>query len=275
MVFGSAFIGAGAFTYLSSRIDSSWERTQGTVVSVSRNVGSDSVTYTPVVEYGVNGKDYTVQSNFSSSSRPAIGSSSEVAYNPNNPADAKLDQSGTGYVFFTLFPLIGLIVVVLGVFSFIKSRKRNKEIKRLLQHGTKITGVITDLQNHSSSRSHGTSRGTYKLTVAATTPQGETKHYSSDTVTGAVGLSLTGFQNTPVPLDVYIDQLNPNSYYVDVSGIPDVNPQKLLQLVQNQPPAAQQQPATPPFTAPTAPPVTPPPTAPPSTPGGTNQPPQT
>lgn len=67
-----------------------WPRTTAVVVDVSTHTSRDkdgrtSVTYAPVYEYTVDGRSYRSITNFSSSSRPVLGVSVEIGYDPTNP----------------------------------------------------------------------------------------------------------------------------------------------------------------------------------------------
>lgn len=135
LAIGIIFIAVGYFVITSFKIDSSWKRVTGTVISESvsiqqnnndsNNINSsnNSITYAPIVEYVVSDVKYQKQGSVSSSSHPTIGSSRQVAYNPNNPGDAKIVESNTTQMLFWLFPIVGLLVLLFAPFAFWRSKK--------------------------------------------------------------------------------------------------------------------------------------------------------
>src|SRR5579871_2773210 len=88
--FGVIFASVGALLIVNSKIDPSWIRMNGKVVAVSTSISNGSTTYTPVIQYSVDGQSYQVTSNSSSGIYPSIGQEREIAYNPNQPAQAKV-----------------------------------------------------------------------------------------------------------------------------------------------------------------------------------------
>lgn len=223
MVIGASMLGVFMLIFTSTQIDDSWVRVEGKVVDSKMKRGSKSTTYSSIVEYTVDGTAYRVTSNMGSSSMPSIGSAEEVAYNPSNIADAKVVSDGAPGVFW-LFPAIGVIMIIAAPIFFVRGLMRDRAIRRLKRTGTKLEGVLVDIKRANSNSS--------RLVVAAVDTSGSSKTYVSDAVTGAVGLTLSDFQNTAIPIDVYVDPTNPDNYYVDLSDIPELTPESIKQLVQ-------------------------------------------
>ncbi len=112
-------------------------------------------------------------------------------------------------------------MIVLGTFLFIRSIKRNNNIKRLIQSGQKLQGVVVDV----SEANNGD-----VITVSATGPSGNVQSYTSDPVQGIGVVSLADFKNNPIPIDVYIDPADPENYYVDISDVPNLTPERINEL---------------------------------------------
>lgn len=227
MLFGLAFGGFGLFAIIDSRVDESWVKVEGRVTSYKTNYNNDSTTYAAIVSYEVDNQEYTKTSSFSSSFTPQIGSTKEIAYNPSFPDEAKVIEGTGPSLFLYLFALIGLMMFVAGPVSFIKSRNRSKDINSLVQTGYKTQGILVDIQKiNNDNRSN-----TYKVIVSATDSSGRVQNYVSDALTGIGGLAMADFRTNPIPIDVYLDPSNPENYYVDISDIPNLTPQRIAELV--------------------------------------------
>ncbi len=230
VVFGGAFAAAGFLFWTLSRVDPTWTRVSGTVVDVaiSRSNGSGDSMYAPVVSYVAEGRTYEVTESWRSSSRPDVGDEAEVAYEPGRPGRAAV-VPGT---FMSVLPwtlvTFGLGFVAFSIRSFTKGRKRSARIRRLVETGERLQGVLIDV--HATTTNRTTE---YDLVVAATDPTGVVQNYVSDTIVGAAGLLLADYANQPIPIDVYVDRSNPRDYYVDLSDIPNLTPQRIIELVKS------------------------------------------
>ncbi len=240
---GALFTAIGFVFYNSTKINASWKRVNGTVVAASTGSSSNGgTTYAAVVSYMVNGQVYRVTNNASSSSYPSMGAVSQVAYDPSNPQDAKVVASNGEKTILLIFPTIGVLMLVLGPVLFIRSLRRSEDINDLKQTGQKVQGVITEIQ----SSSNGSSRNGngYRIVVSATGLDGAVQQYTSDWLQGIGGLAMMDFRTNPLPIDVYVDSANSQNYYVDVSEVPNLTPERITELIQS---AAKHQ-ASPPAT---------------------------
>ncbi len=52
-----------------------------------------------------------------------------------------------------------------------------------------------------------------------------------DKLTGPVGLSMIDCETNHIPIDIYVDAVNPARYYVDVTGAPKLDSNGFRQLV--------------------------------------------
>ena len=244
VLLGIAFTAFGLFIVRSSQIDKSWIKVRGEVVEVSSTISQGSTLYTPIIKYEVNGQSHRITPSSSSSFYPT-GSHREVAYNPARPNEAKVIE-GTGTKLLLLaFPAIGMLLLVLAPILFFRSIKRSQRISNLTQTGQKLQGVITDIQSTGSTNGNNV----YRIVVSAVDPAGATQNYKSDSLAGVAGLAMADFRNNPIPIDVYIDPADPKNYYVDISDIPNLTPERIGELIKsaisNARPTTMTQPAVP------------------------------
>jgi len=75
----------------------------------------DQQTYRLTYVYEIDGKEYTIKTDYGSGSIPDINSSREIKYNPNDPSEAVLvgTNSGNVLIYFGAFFLLGGMVFVL------------------------------------------------------------------------------------------------------------------------------------------------------------------
>lgn len=229
LVCGLIFLGVGGFITQETSIDPSWAKTTGTVVSVVTDharYSSGTGTHTPVIEYTVRDQKYRVTSQISDGTYPDVGTSREVAYNPAQPGEAKVVGSVVNRGFLFIFPLVGLGLVILGPILYLRSRRRGRAIQRLMQHGYKLEGVLTDLQSPDGGKS-------IKVVVSAIDPAGTPRTYVSDPINGLGLLTLSDeLTRNPLKIDVYVDPANPQNYYVDIADLPELNAERINLLVQ-------------------------------------------
>jgi len=102
----------------------------------------------------------------------------------------------------------------------LKSNIRTREINKLIKNGNKVQGIITQIVN--SGGWTGNNRAFfYKLIVTSPNSNSSVSQtFISDKVTDFNPLSLEKNNQIPVPIDVYIDKVNPKKYYVDISQLP-------------------------------------------------------
>lgn len=247
LLFGAVFTGVGFFALNGTAIDAEWQRIPGEIIDVKSGISDSSTTYSAVVKYSVNGEDYRIISSFGSSFAPTIGEKREVVYNPSQPTQAKVVEDASTTWWLWIFPIVGIVILISAPVSFIRSLLRSREIRRLTQTGQKLQGVMTDLQPTS------TNNRSSKIVVSAVDMTGTTQSYLSDPISGIGGLAMADFQTNPIAIDVYVDPLNPKNYYVDISDVPGLTPQRINELLQSA--AKRMQPSTLVTPQPTIPPV--------------------
>lgn len=228
MIFlGLVFTGASLPFVGKELVASQWPTVRGTITHVTTSRNSDNQTmYQPTVTYSVNGTSYQTTPNFTSSAARSVGDTMTIAYNEADPGDSVIRSQGFD-LFIYLFPLIGLTCLVLAPILYIKSRRRGSTISNLTSRGQKVSGIVTNILDERTANSGG-----IKVVVSATDPTtGQVNEYISDEVTGNT-FGLLQYRTNPIPMDVYISQANPEEYYVDISDIPSLTPEKIMSLIQ-------------------------------------------
>ena len=101
---------------MSARAGAGETSTSGTVVALHESTSDEgSRMCSPEATFGVAGATYSVQANFSSSSCPSIGSSITVIYPTADPTDARIPTSAGFLLLLGLFPVVGIVLLVVGI----------------------------------------------------------------------------------------------------------------------------------------------------------------
>lgn len=221
LLMGLVFTGVGWLVVGKEVTSVKWPTVEGRVSDVSISRNSDGASYTPTVTYVVDGKTYTVSQSFGTSSVETVGATKTIAYEPGNPSNGVIRTTGMNMIVY-LFPLAGICVIIGSIVGLVFSIRRGKSIQQLTSTGQKITGIITGVKSGQNSST--------KIIVSATDPSGSVKEYVSDSLAGNVFGALD-FQSNPIPVDVYVSMSNPEQYYVDISDIPQLTPDKVVALL--------------------------------------------
>lgn len=109
----AAAIVLGGVTGVFSRVPNS-RKTKGTIIGLKRaNIPSDDLPrYKAIIEYGVNGQSYRVESKRRSYSYK-VGKQVTVAYDETNPSNALIRPSKDTYIFMGLWVVAGLFLSLL------------------------------------------------------------------------------------------------------------------------------------------------------------------
>jgi hypothetical protein len=127
-----------------------------------------------------------------------------------------------------LFMVAGIFMVCLAPVSYLKDKKRSREIQHLLKNGTKLQGHLTYIKFLGSP---GREDALYEAKVVARNSAGVEQEYTSDTVGLLAGSHRSlNFSNCLWPVDVYVDDLDPTKYYIDVKALPALYKEDMLDL---------------------------------------------
>lgn len=221
-LFGVVLISFGLWFINKTKIDPTWIRTQAEVVDIKTSQDNHGATmFSPVLRYSVNGENYQFTRSWSSSDYPTIGTKEKIAYNPNVPSEAKAVEGIQGLAVLLLLVVAGTVCVIMAPILFVKSLKRSKIIKNLIQTGEKLSGVLVRVKSVGGPGARGNH---YKIIVSATDKTGITKEYISDPTSTLADLTGVDFNNNSIPVDVYVNPIDSQQYYVDIVSIPDLMP---------------------------------------------------
>lgn len=176
LLIGSGFLGSAFGTkYLTAE-------TNATVVSVSQssssstnnNQNSGSGSCNAVAQYSVDGKQYSTQSSYGSSSLCSLsqGESINIKYNPEKPDAWGYDVDTINKVF-SFLPWIGLIIFLISGFTFVirllsiiygwKLLKSGRKLAKTLPEGTELNSMVDEVKKTFSS-------GIFNGSASATSP---------------------------------------------------------------------------------------------------------
>ena len=225
----SAFlVGIGYLVQDSNSIDPDWYSVSGVVIDAKRSSGgrssSSGRTYSAVVSYKVNGKNFEITASDGSSKFPKKGETRQVTYNPDQPVEAKVVANNSTKLFGTITPIVGVAIFIGSIIAFIRSIKRTKISKDLMQPENKRMGILTDIRRKPTNNEY------YNLIVTATDLSGEVRNYVSDDLESVAGLAIADFATSTIPIDLYVDPANPDRYFVDIDSAPKLTPERIKEL---------------------------------------------
>ncbi len=140
-------------------------KTNATIVSISQHQSTTtsngsqqtSTTCSAIAKYTVNGKEYTRQSSFSSSSLCGFtsGETAQINYNPNNPSQWSNDVKLIG-IFLKVFFFAGIFTIISSLFIFAirllsiifgwKLLKSGRSLAKTLPQGTDLTTAVKEIE---------------------------------------------------------------------------------------------------------------------------------
>ena len=220
IIFGLVFGGApGIIIYPEIAVRREWELIEAEVVKVqehvSRNDDGVSYTYTPTFRFEYHGTTVEKSTHSSSSSyNYAIWSIRQIYYSPKTGHISANDSSD---YFMLIFPGVGLMFLIGGIFGLVQDRRWKQKIKKLREVWIRKEGKFAGIQDTkmrinntpqvrvmvSSSKSVSVSEGTppnvrYSDIISAK----KAYTYTADSV-----------------FTVYVDPFNPEEYFVDLDSV--------------------------------------------------------
>ncbi|KQR08560.1 DUF3592 domain-containing protein [Cellulomonas sp. Leaf334] len=110
---------------MADRVGAGEATTHGTVVDLHVTTGrSGSRLCVPVARFEVDATTYTTRTGRSSSSCPSIGSSVTVVYPTADPSGARVPPPAGTRLLLGVVPVVGLVLVVLGIRAFVVRLRR-------------------------------------------------------------------------------------------------------------------------------------------------------
>lgn len=211
---GIFFVGAGIFVKISyDNFLKTAVKTTATITSIGASHDNDGdVNHSVIVEFVVDGKTYSGELNYYSSSM-RIGREETIYYNPENPNDFR---SKGGSFLIWLFIFIGGLFAGIGIILIIVMIVQSKKKKRVLSYNYVIQASIVGFSLDTSTSVNG--RCPYRLDATYISPiDGKLYTYKSDQLWADLTPILEQRQITTIP--VYVNPNNYAEYYVDISSL--------------------------------------------------------
>ena len=132
-------------------------RIDGTVVALTEGTSSDSSTsWYPTVEFAVDGKRYSFQSS-TGSDPPSykIGESVPVAYDADDPSNARIASFWSAYLVPLIVGGLGVVFTPIGAVFFVKGRRIARLRAWLPKHGEQVWAEIEHVGRDFAMEIHG------------------------------------------------------------------------------------------------------------------------
>lgn len=180
--------------------------TMSTSIDINQYINDEgSDMYSPIYHYKVGGKEYTCNSNSSSSVRPSE-SNALVYYDSKDPTKCTTEYSKSSNTLLLVFLIIPLVCIAVGVINIKKVNKRVQIIKDLNTKGKLVKNLTYRLENSNMSVNGVTIQlpvVDYTLPSGVTvTLRGDPRH--DNKLADADGM-----------VDLVIDENNPENYFID------------------------------------------------------------
>jgi hypothetical protein len=133
----------------------------------------------------------------------------DVYYNPENHLDIRLAKNT--YIRGLIIDTIGLTVITIGVVSFLKSRKKEKRKRWLIEYGVKF---IAEIKESKICNSYGDN---HNLIIVVCTAGDNEKNKTAVYESEKFYSRHNDYVGKQVP--VYVNVLDESDYYVDVQQI--------------------------------------------------------
>ncbi|MBQ7981299.1 MAG: DUF3592 domain-containing protein [Oscillospiraceae bacterium] len=187
------------------------ETTMATITDIdtyrTRSNGKTKTRHNVYIKYEVDGKTYNRELNYYTSSMYE-GKEIEVMYNPDNPADARAEDSFASII----LVFMGLIFGGIGGGLFFTNVIAGGKRRKLMANGERVTGTITDIITVTNVRING--RHPYKAECEVVDYlTGEKYLYSSKQVINDISYMIGS------TVDVYVDPSDKSKYYVDLDSV--------------------------------------------------------
>ena len=216
----------GGFFMIKSTISflNNSEKTEGVVTNIIQSRSSDSgnYMYSPEVSFVDNNeKTISFTSNVSSNvSTYKMGDKIPVIFNKENSQDAKINTAFQLWFGPALMTVLGIIFFLIGLLTLIRQARKSSLKKNLLSSGTKISAKVTSIESPDvrSGFSYGSRipSKTYQIVAQWLNPADNKMYvFKSDDLTYNPESIILNKE-----ILVYIDPVNPQKYYMDISTLP-------------------------------------------------------
>jgi len=188
--------------------------TNAIITHIDTNHDSDGDTDHDVyIKYSANGKEYESQLNLYSSSYYE-GKEIEVYYDKNDPSNVETDEVNN-MLSIIFIAIGGSFALISGIVLFIQLRNSSIS-KSLLKNGIRIDAEYVETILNTIYQVNG--RSPYKIICKWKNPNTGIEHkFKSSNIWDDPQYAIENNNITKIP--VYIDQKNPEKYYVDIQEI--------------------------------------------------------
>ena len=186
--------------------------TKGVIKNIEVKYTSKSSDCYVTVEYCIDNYVYTNKIMDNSSSLKK-GMEIDVYYNPENHSNIRLAKHTYITCFFV--DVIGSVMITFGIVSFLKSRKREKQKKWLIENGIKIMAEIKVIKLSYSLFLKEKPKEVICVAVHSVK--------NNDTVYKSEKFFSNQKEYVGKQVTVYVNVLDKNEYYVDVQHIDKIN----------------------------------------------------
>lgn len=212
--------GAGAMLQNSLSFKASASQTDAVVIDlIERRDSEGDLTYSPEVEYTIDGVTRTYVASYSSyPAGYAVGDPATVLYDPNNPDKVKLDGFGSLYLGPSIMGGIGLIFALIGVVPYSLMKRREKQIKHLKMQGHSVSAKVVSVEKNTSYKVNG--KSPWRIMAQAHNPLTNTvDSFKSDNL----WYDPSEFVSKDQAVTVYVDPQKPSVHFIDLSFLPKHN----------------------------------------------------
>ena len=195
---------------------SSAESAEGVVVDLAYTSSSSGSSVAPVVRFLTPEAEEIVFQSSVSSNPPAydIGEKVNVLYDPADPSDATIDSFWQQYLLPVILGGIGGVFFAIGGGMLLARALKRRTQRRLMLMGRRVTAKIQGVDLNTSVAVNG--RHPFCITSQWLNPDtGQMHVFRSDGIWYDPSDHLNGDT-----IDVLVDPVNPNKYYVDTSFLP-------------------------------------------------------
>ncbi|HGY2267258.1 DUF3592 domain-containing protein [Morganella morganii] len=217
-VVGLLMLMGGSYFYLSGY---SQEKNgivvSGQIIDLSVHRSDNGTSYCPVVKYTDGQDEYVMKSSYCSSGyRNALGDDIDVIYPPGSPDHAVIHSFGGLYGGAVVLLGMGAVFALGGTLPLAVMYLRGKSGQRLLREGMPVNARFTDVIMNTMISING--RSPFQIVA-----QG---YNSADNTVKLYYSHNLAFDPAPFIhqefITVYVDQKNPDKYYMDTSFLPKV-----------------------------------------------------
>lgn len=214
---GIAMLIGAAMTYKStSNFLAEALSAQGTVIALAEKQSSDSMSYSPVVQF-VDRDGQRVEFTSSIGSSPAgysVGEPVEVLYLPANPQRAKINDFSDLWGMTVFMAVMGVPFFSVGVLVFLVSRLKNRKKDYLQQNGEAVAARFQSVASNQKVSING--RHPFVVVCHWLNPETSEVHvFESENIWFDPSSYIKGEE-----LMVFIKRGNPKKYHVDISFLP-------------------------------------------------------